>query len=54
MHGRWASDAYQSYIREAPAASLHLAKRMSRITSSASRRHQPDRLSGATRVQTLV
>ncbi|KAF4127937.1 hypothetical protein GN958_ATG22765 [Phytophthora infestans] len=49
MHGRWASDAYQAYIRETPAAISHLAKHMSRATSHASRRHQTDQLNGATR-----
>lgn len=33
MHGRWASDAYQAYLREAPATSLQLAKRMGHVTS---------------------
>ncbi|KAE8893939.1 hypothetical protein PF003_g22166 [Phytophthora fragariae] len=33
MHGRWASDAYQAFLREASATSLQLAKRMGHVTS---------------------
>ncbi|KAG3005350.1 hypothetical protein PC120_g18009 [Phytophthora cactorum] len=51
MHGRWASDAYRAYVHEAPAAVLHLAKRMGTTSSTPTRTDQEH---GASRAQELV
>ncbi|KAJ8544276.1 hypothetical protein ON010_g11995 [Phytophthora cinnamomi] len=41
MHGKWVSDAYQVYIRQAPASRLQLAKR-----ALANNHHAPDNSMG--------
>ncbi|KAG3116308.1 hypothetical protein PI125_g4756 [Phytophthora idaei] len=51
MHGRWASDAYRVYVREAPASVLQLAKRMG---SASSNQNRPNIQPGAAREQALM
>ncbi|KAG2780192.1 hypothetical protein PC129_g13504 [Phytophthora cactorum] len=51
MHGRWSSDAYRVYVREAPASVLQLAKRMG---SASSNQNRPNIQPGAAREQALM